>query len=755
MRAEFQILEEEIDEDYEPSREEILEYAECLGMSPRSDTKYFHIAREGLKTPLPPPWRPAQLRNGDIVYYNPVTKVLQQEHPLDEYFKRKYIEEKKKDVQNSQPSKTSKKLKGLCEQLREPTTQETTQKTDKKLSQAADISQSNLSDVPLLNESVQLQEQFELIDNQFKFELTQYEKEQESFVMLYKMNRAKQFESDKQEISDSSFEDFNLNVPEKALQIRQKFLNQKEELKIKIQEETDQKLITEQSKLTEQSASKLLDYKAAQSIKNEQRIQQLQSEWESKLQSLKQKIKSTQKELDEKKLQQQSMVSQQQSNLKAKWLKIQGQYEKQIQKEYQQILLNMDEILKQKKNDIVIQFKQVKLQKSQELHNLYKENNEFNIKKRLREVYREKLELAKVSNLHDMENDVKQEEISQFEQMTENIINYKNMLRTNFVKLKQQQIDNERVYLSNYYKEQLQAFKVETFKSTELQIQKLELSQIVMANQSFSQLDNSQLKVQINPDSRIQKKELELQIQEYRTKIENLKSKLSNIDQTKRDEEFLIKVLNQNDKINFLQQSLQEQDNILNELTKLYVSQPVMTHKGSQQTPKLQEQDQLVNSVEQEIQWLVLQKERLKYDKKKLQKSYEKLSLLASTNDQVDTYNKCVNVVRNNQQILKNCEYIITQMQLNCQQYKQTKLIQYLKENDKLQEELQTQKSLIGSISQMQLDTSFPIYKQVSQSFHQSDSFDQSYLKQQTNNQKQLLRDIRDSLNKSMLSRMY
>ncbi|CAD8120098.1 unnamed protein product [Paramecium sonneborni] len=755
MRAEFQILEEEIEENYEPSREEILEYAECLGMSPRSDTKYFHIAREGLKTPLPPPWKPAQLRNGDIVYYNPVTKILQQEHPLDEYFKRKYIEEKKKDVQNNQQSKTSKKLKGLCEQLRDTTTtQETSQKTDKKLSQKADATPNNLSDIPLLNESLFLQEQFELIDNQFKFELTQYEKEQESFLMLYKMNRAKQFEQEKSDISDSSFEEHSINIPEKALQIRQKFINQKEDIKLKIQEEIDQKYITEYSKLSEQSNSKLIEYKTAKSIKNQQRILQLQTDWNSKILNFQSKIKSIQQELENKKLQQQTIISQEQSNLQAKWFKLQVQYENSIQKEYQQILLNMDAILKQKKTDIVLQFKQQKLQKSQELHNQYKENSEFSLKKRLREIYKEKLELAKVTNLHDMENDLKQEEISQFEQMTENIINYKNMLRNNFVKLKQQQIDNERIYMNNYYKEQLQAYKVETFKNTELQIQKLELSQIVMANQSLSQFDNSQLKVQINPDIRIQKKELELQIQEYRTRRDDLKDKIMNLEQAKKDDDFLIKVLSQNDKIYFLQQSLQEQDNILNELTKQYATQSFVNDQAYHSTPKIMNQDQWINNVEKEIQWLVLQKERLKYDKKKLQKSYEKLSLLVSTNEQVDNYNKCVNIVRNNQQILKNCEYIITQLQQNCSQYKQTKLIQYLKDNDKLLEELQTQKQLIQNISQIQLDTQFPIYKQVSQSFHQSD-FDQSYLKQQTNNQKQLLRDIRDSLNKSMLSRMY
>jgi hypothetical protein len=48
------------------------------GMSPRSDSKYFHIAREGLKTPLPIPWKPVELRNGEIFYFNPQTQVLQE-----------------------------------------------------------------------------------------------------------------------------------------------------------------------------------------------------------------------------------------------------------------------------------------------------------------------------------------------------------------------------------------------------------------------------------------------------------------------------------------------------------------------------------------------------------------------------------------------------------------------------------------------------------------------------------------------------
>ncbi len=37
---------------------EILDYAKFLGMDPYEDRDLFYIAREGLKAPLPHPWRP-------------------------------------------------------------------------------------------------------------------------------------------------------------------------------------------------------------------------------------------------------------------------------------------------------------------------------------------------------------------------------------------------------------------------------------------------------------------------------------------------------------------------------------------------------------------------------------------------------------------------------------------------------------------------------------------------------------------------
>ncbi|KAI9333579.1 hypothetical protein BDR26DRAFT_805844, partial [Obelidium mucronatum] len=46
------------DENYEPTDEEVVEYARFLGMDEEKDKHLFWIARESLKAPLPKDWKP-------------------------------------------------------------------------------------------------------------------------------------------------------------------------------------------------------------------------------------------------------------------------------------------------------------------------------------------------------------------------------------------------------------------------------------------------------------------------------------------------------------------------------------------------------------------------------------------------------------------------------------------------------------------------------------------------------------------------
>ena len=52
------ILEEEYDENYEPTQEEVQEYAQFLGIDPVNEPQFLWIARNGLKAPLPESWKP-------------------------------------------------------------------------------------------------------------------------------------------------------------------------------------------------------------------------------------------------------------------------------------------------------------------------------------------------------------------------------------------------------------------------------------------------------------------------------------------------------------------------------------------------------------------------------------------------------------------------------------------------------------------------------------------------------------------------
>uniref|UniRef100_A0A0G4I1P3 WW domain-containing protein n=1 Tax=Chromera velia CCMP2878 TaxID=1169474 RepID=A0A0G4I1P3_9ALVE len=94
-------LEEELDEDYEPTEEEIKEYAEWLGMDLEKDEDLFWIAREGLKAPLPDSWKPCQTAEGDIFYFNFSTGDSKWDHPCDEHYKKLFEEEKKKKAEGA------------------------------------------------------------------------------------------------------------------------------------------------------------------------------------------------------------------------------------------------------------------------------------------------------------------------------------------------------------------------------------------------------------------------------------------------------------------------------------------------------------------------------------------------------------------------------------------------------------------------------------------------------------------------------
>eukprot|EP00929_Paragymnodinium_shiwhaense_P084904 TRINITY_DN4542_c0_g1_i1.p1 TRINITY_DN4542_c0_g1~~TRINITY_DN4542_c0_g1_i1.p1 ORF type:complete len:158 (-),score=32.07 TRINITY_DN4542_c0_g1_i1:109-582(-) len=95
------VLFEKPSEDFEPEQEEINNYAEWLGMHPVEDAEFLWLAREGLKAPLPPGWKPCQDPEGNIFYFNFETGESSWDHPADTLYRKRVFEEKRRKAERS------------------------------------------------------------------------------------------------------------------------------------------------------------------------------------------------------------------------------------------------------------------------------------------------------------------------------------------------------------------------------------------------------------------------------------------------------------------------------------------------------------------------------------------------------------------------------------------------------------------------------------------------------------------------------
>lgn len=105
------VLQEQTGGSYEPTPEEIREYAVTIGINPDtvktmtliwwriklSNVKEPHLlklAREGILSPLPLGWMECTGGNGELYFFNFDTRTTSWEHPIDEIYKRLVIEQR-------------------------------------------------------------------------------------------------------------------------------------------------------------------------------------------------------------------------------------------------------------------------------------------------------------------------------------------------------------------------------------------------------------------------------------------------------------------------------------------------------------------------------------------------------------------------------------------------------------------------------------------------------------------------------------
>merc|ERR1712013_284846 len=112
------VLDEEYDENYQPTQEEIYEYAQVIGIDPYKEPELLFIARQGIVAPLPAERKPCQDdTSGDIYYFNFSTGDSVWDHPCDEHFRQMAVRErglagggkKKKGEKKAKEKKEAKK----------------------------------------------------------------------------------------------------------------------------------------------------------------------------------------------------------------------------------------------------------------------------------------------------------------------------------------------------------------------------------------------------------------------------------------------------------------------------------------------------------------------------------------------------------------------------------------------------------------------------------------------------------------------
>lgn len=89
-------------EQEEPTEEEVQRYAEWLGLDLEKDQDLMWIAHEGLRAALPDGWKPCKTADDEYYYFNFKTGESIWDHPLDQEYKKRAMEEKAKKMEREQ-----------------------------------------------------------------------------------------------------------------------------------------------------------------------------------------------------------------------------------------------------------------------------------------------------------------------------------------------------------------------------------------------------------------------------------------------------------------------------------------------------------------------------------------------------------------------------------------------------------------------------------------------------------------------------
>ena len=276
------ILNEEIDDDYEPKEEELIEYANFLGMVLPEDEEFLYIAREGLKAPLPEPWKPCQTKSGEIYFFNFDTGESVWEHPCDTYYKDLFTEAKnKKKVQAKKPPLQESKNPAKKPVLGLPKSVSPVS-FDKKRDVLTEFIQ---LEKEIKENKAQLKEKLENEFNSYIRDLNiQRDKDLKAFMENLEKENKRKVENQAREIEELESKErklFELRLEEKLQQINQDQQEILEQERKKIKDRVDREIILFEKELAQKHERSLEEEKKIFELEKNSLLRQIDEQKES------------------------------------------------------------------------------------------------------------------------------------------------------------------------------------------------------------------------------------------------------------------------------------------------------------------------------------------------------------------------------------------------------------------------------------------------------------------------------------------
>ncbi|CAD8183743.1 unnamed protein product [Paramecium pentaurelia] len=495
---ETQTLEEEVMDDYSPTKQEIREYAIHLGMNLPEDNQYLDIAKAGLKAKLPDEWKICSKRingNEQVFYKNRETQEIVYEHPCDLIYQRKYEEAKQIDFQNQKKKKSTgiNKFKKDIEKYREPNYLDGNEEAESFMVDSNVYYENRQNQGYVVQNPIQVsatQNLLSQVDQEFAKQAIEYEDEKKKDVIKLK-------EENKQKLNKMELILMNEADPE-LFEFKEEYERQKENLskseeekkrkiKRKVEEEMEQNIINQKNVLQKQLERNLENYEYEQekTIKNKLRI--LEQELQGQQKDIIKRINQRQKELSDSDSKWMKQIQEKKKNVENQLNK----YKKELTQEiYQKIQLIDQENIKRLRTEqevikrkLINEFDKVRREYKFEIVDLQEENQRMmrSIKEEMKSQYD-----PKFSQIQQIFSDQLQNiELSESQMLQSQIYDYKNLdiesrKQENIKKITQQkekliqQLQNQVINLERQTNEKYQEMKRKLEETQRLKLEKIQ-----------------------------------------------------------------------------------------------------------------------------------------------------------------------------------------------------------------------------------------------------------------------------------------